>query len=254
LVRLRGTSVPGFPRCGSATACHAKRPTPPSSNRTCRFPASGSPASSRFRHSQKLQIHQSHLLQVRIQRHTFWRLEWSLTASVQVDCETVPHICIDLSVCQAGIAKREVVCPAGQMQIEFINHPGQWLETHPCPGHLSQALPLSRQRLLGSCHIQILLRFPSQVSIISERVPQEVQARPFFFQVHYSRLFPVDLQPHPAFQLRFDEPYQFFSWVACHHHEIIRISHQPGFRPGSRSALEVKHLVKPVQVDIRQQG
>jgi hypothetical protein len=34
-----------------ATACHAMRPTPPSSNRTCGFPASGSPGSSRLGHS-----------------------------------------------------------------------------------------------------------------------------------------------------------------------------------------------------------
>jgi hypothetical protein len=51
LFRLRHSSVSGFPMRALATACHAMRPTPPSSNRTCGFPASGSPGSSRLGHS-----------------------------------------------------------------------------------------------------------------------------------------------------------------------------------------------------------
>lgn len=54
MFRLRHTSVTGFPRCGSLAACHVLRPTPPSSNRTCSFPASGSPGNSRRRHSQRV--------------------------------------------------------------------------------------------------------------------------------------------------------------------------------------------------------
>ncbi len=49
MFRLRHPSVSGFPRCGSIAACLALRPTPYSSNRTCRFPASGSPGRSRLR-------------------------------------------------------------------------------------------------------------------------------------------------------------------------------------------------------------
>ena len=51
MFRLRHSSVSGFPMCALLTACPATRPTPPSSNRTCGFPASGSPESSRLRHS-----------------------------------------------------------------------------------------------------------------------------------------------------------------------------------------------------------
>ncbi len=49
--RLRCTSVSGFPLRGSATADLAPRPTPPSSNRTCGFPASGSPGSTPRRYA-----------------------------------------------------------------------------------------------------------------------------------------------------------------------------------------------------------
>ena len=51
MVRLRHRSVSGFPICALTTACPAMRPTPPSSNRTCGFPASGSPGSSHLGHS-----------------------------------------------------------------------------------------------------------------------------------------------------------------------------------------------------------
>ena len=51
MFRLRHTSVSGFLLCGSLAVCHALRPTPPSSNRTCGFPASGFPGSSRLWHS-----------------------------------------------------------------------------------------------------------------------------------------------------------------------------------------------------------
>jgi hypothetical protein len=54
MFRLRHTSVTGFPRCGSIAACRASRPAPPSSNRTCGFPASGSPENSRLRHTRRI--------------------------------------------------------------------------------------------------------------------------------------------------------------------------------------------------------
>jgi len=44
MVRFRPTSVTGFPRCGSRAAYHAFHLPFPSSNRTCGFPASGSPS------------------------------------------------------------------------------------------------------------------------------------------------------------------------------------------------------------------
>ena len=51
MFRLRHTSVSRFPGRGLLAACRATQPTPPSSNRTCGFPASGSPESSRRRHT-----------------------------------------------------------------------------------------------------------------------------------------------------------------------------------------------------------
>ncbi len=56
MFRLRHTSVSRFPRCGLLAACHAPQPTPPSSNRTCGFPASGSPESSRLWHTPAQQL------------------------------------------------------------------------------------------------------------------------------------------------------------------------------------------------------
>jgi hypothetical protein len=52
LFRLQHSPCQGFPVRGLIAACHALRPIPPSSNRTCGFPASGSPESSRLRLAQ----------------------------------------------------------------------------------------------------------------------------------------------------------------------------------------------------------
>ena len=81
LFRLWSTSVSGFPRRGSMPTGPATRPTPPSSNRTCGFPASGSPESSRLKLAQALQIHQSHIMQMLVETYSFWRSIRPLTAS-----------------------------------------------------------------------------------------------------------------------------------------------------------------------------
>jgi hypothetical protein len=52
LFRLRHTVFQGFPVGGSLSVCHAGRWTPPSSNRTCGFPASGFHRTSRLRRAQ----------------------------------------------------------------------------------------------------------------------------------------------------------------------------------------------------------
>jgi hypothetical protein len=56
LFRLRHSSVSGFPVRALVVACRSTRPTPPSSNRTCGFPASGSPGSSRLGHSPRISL------------------------------------------------------------------------------------------------------------------------------------------------------------------------------------------------------
>ena len=97
MFRHRHTSVAGLPRCGSIAACHALRPTPPSSNRTCRFPASGSPDSSRLRHSQALQIHQTQSVQVGVQADAFGWSVGSLAATFQVAGQALHDIPVDLA-------------------------------------------------------------------------------------------------------------------------------------------------------------
>ena len=50
MCRLRHSPFQGFPVCASRATCHASLLAPPSSNRTCGFPASGFPMTSRRRH------------------------------------------------------------------------------------------------------------------------------------------------------------------------------------------------------------
>ena len=71
MVRFRHSSVSGLPVRALAAAYLALHLTPPSSNRTCGFPASGSPVSSRLRLSQGFLF--GLLAQLRPQRREFPR-------------------------------------------------------------------------------------------------------------------------------------------------------------------------------------
>jgi hypothetical protein len=80
VVRLRPTSVSGFPRCGSISVCHALRSIPPSSNPACGFPALGFRENSRSVHSQgvarlgRSQAHQPQTPEMPVHRPPF---RWS---------------------------------------------------------------------------------------------------------------------------------------------------------------------------------
>src|SRR3990172_9306367 len=230
------------------------RPAPPSSNRTCGFPASGSPESSRLRYSQVLQIRQSELMQMLVQAYSFRRLKWSLASASQVDTHAMQHVPVDVPVGHAWVSKREVVSPASQMSVYVTHHHRDWLVAHLRPGHLAQDFSLSLQRFLRGRHVQVFLRLSPQVLLIPKCIPQKVQARSRFRQVHQTGLFSIDLQTHPVFQLCLNETHQFFPLITRHYHEVVREAHQSGFCPLDWPTVKMEHLVKPMQVDIRQQG
>ena len=55
-------------------------------------------------------------------------------------------------------------------------------------------------QMLERKHIQVFPIPSFQIAILPKRVPQKVQACPWFPQVHHLRLFPVDLQLEFPFQ------------------------------------------------------
>jgi hypothetical protein len=177
-----------------------------SSNRTCGFPASGSPeqvaSSMRRRWGRALvEQHQSETLEVFVPAHAFWRTIRPLTAPLQVPDQTVAYEPVDLPPGPARITVAEVIRPASQVPIQ----PGRQLRqrgvTLTRMGHRPQLLPLPGQRVLRRKHIQISGASASLTGpVLAKRVSQKIQAFPPY--VPHTRLLAMDLQSELAFQLR----------------------------------------------------
>src|SRR6185436_920005 len=129
-----------------------------------------------------------------------WRTIWPLAASLQMLDQTVPNIAFDLAVSADGIAERKVVHPTFQVPIQLANQNRDRLETLTTFGHFVQLLPLPLDRLPRRKHIQVFSIPTFPVAVVPKCVTQKVQTFPFFPQIHYPRLFPVDLQLELSFQ------------------------------------------------------
>ena len=220
MFRLQHTSVSGFPRCGLIAACLALRLTPPSSNRTCGFPASGSPESSRLKHSLVLQIHQSHLTQMLVQRAPFRDAVWALTASSQVEIQPGLDVPVNLPVGSFRVPKRKIVRPASQMPVHFRDQHRNWFVAFPSPRHLPQFFPFPAQRFTRRSRFPVDPIACPPVARLSKRITQKIQARSSFRQFHDPRFLPIELQSHPAFQLRFDKRNQLRALVVRHDYKV----------------------------------
>src|SRR6056297_2833170 len=95
----------------------------PSSNRTCGFPAYGSPEDCRRRHTQgtmrfvPLQIHQSEFLQMVVKGLTFRYAEGPLAPSSQMDDQPISHKIVDFPKGLARIAQLKVIAPSFKMPV-----------------------------------------------------------------------------------------------------------------------------------------
>ena len=238
MFRLRPTSVTGFPRCGSIAACHAVRPIPPSSNRTCGFPASGSPENSRRGHLQgvvrlnRSQRHPSQFTQMLVKRLPFWTLEGSLAPPFKVSVQPPFDKGIETSEGFARIAIVKVVFPPTEMPVHILQHSGNG-KTSFVPGSgLTYLIPYPCLGLLRRRHVQIpTMPVFIQTAIIAKRETKKVQTGPSLPQVDYAGLFPADFQPHPALNLRFDPLPKAFPLVARKDDKVVRITHQTGILP-----------------------
>ena len=118
--------------------------------------------------------------------------------------QTVPNVAFDLTVGTGWVSEGEVVYPTSEMPIQFPNQDRDRLVALMTTRHFVQLLPFPPERLLRRKHVQVLPVTTFPIPVISKRVPQKVQTRPFFPQVHYPRLVPVDLQLEFPFQPRLD--------------------------------------------------
>src|SRR5437870_6775589 len=101
------------------------RPTPPSSNRTCGFPASGSRVRLSPQGYQAVvrcsRVLQAEAFEVSVIAYILRLLEASLAASVHVLCESVQQGFANLLASLAGIAKVEVSLPPAQVLVQLVN-------------------------------------------------------------------------------------------------------------------------------------
>ena len=214
MFRLRPTSVSGFPRCGSISACHALRSIPPSSNPACGFPALGLPENSRSGHSQRVarfersQGHQPQALKVFVHRSPFRLPKGSLAPPFKMRCQPKFQKAVDFAKCLAWIAIIKVITPACQLSVDLPNHARNRRTAFPPCGQLMQLLPLTIKRFVRRKHVEVsLLPMFIQASVEAEREPQKVKSFSHFSHVHHSGLFTINLQTHPGLHLACSLPF-----------------------------------------------
>ncbi len=258
--RLQHTSVSGFPRCGSIAACPALRPALPSSNRTCGFPAYGSPENSRLRHSQgvaqlhRSQGHPSQFHQMPVKRLPFRYAKGSLAPPSKMPVKPILDKEIDASKRLAWVTIIIIVLPTTELRFNFLHH-ARNCKTPLVPGcQFTQFVSLTCQGFLGGKNIQVTaLTAFVKTAVIAEREPKEVQTGPFLFQVNNPRLPTVQLYSHPALNLLLDPLTKPLTLILRKDHKVIRITHHASIGPTGWPAPPVEYLIEPVQVDVCQQ-
>ena len=151
-----------------------------------------------------LQIDQPHSLEVPVGGHPFRREPWPLTPARKMTIQPISHIRIYFPERLAWISTPEIIRPAAQMFVEFVNQLGNRLKAHLCARQLTQMLPLSGQSLIRWVHVQLATITTLQVKVESKRITQKIKTFSLFSQVQHTCLFPVDLQPQPTLNLRFN--------------------------------------------------
>src|SRR2546426_1648806 len=186
MVRLRHTLFQGFPVGVSRVVCHPLRMPPPSSNRTCGFPASG------FRRECRLRLHRQlrdrrpqgtppQLLIVLIGADPRRPSIRSLAASLQVLPETDLYVLVDPGKSLARVAKAKVVCPSSQMLVQLPNQHRNRPVAVASAGHLLQLDPLALEALVRGSHVPVVSR-PQTALLPPKGESQKVQARSLLLQ------------------------------------------------------------------------
>src|SRR5690349_7270506 len=171
--------------------------------------------------------------QVLVPACRFRRAVRPLAAPLQMLDQASCQVPIKLAKHAGGIPETEVVRPPSQVPI--------------------QLLPFPLDGFLRRKHIQIFATAAFSVAIPSKCVSQKVQTRSLLPQIHYPRLFPVDLQLELAFQPRLDKLDRLRSHLLRQRHKIIGVTYQLDIGLSSRPLRTVKQSVEPVQIQVGQQ-
>jgi hypothetical protein len=200
-----------------------------------------------------LQVQQTHAVEVFVVAYSLGWPKGPLASTPRVLRKTFADVGIDLPKPFAGVSVAKVVCPTSEVTVQLFDELGQRHKTALRTDNLSQLLSLPLQSLLGYRHVEIPVVLASQIAVIAKHVPQEVELLSWLLQINHPRFVPVDLKPHPVFQLRFDPPAKLVSLIARQHHKIIGIADKLGTCPTRWTRWPMKHLVEPVKIQVREQ-
>src|SRR5208283_2528637 len=171
---------------------------------------------------------QTQMFHLSVNRRTFGRPVGTLAAAPQMFPQAPLHVAVDLAESAARITIAKVAGPAFQVAIQL---PDQLRNRDAIlwrAGHLAQLRPLPRQGLRRRNHIQVTMPSPLRARpIVPKRESQKVQTGSLLLQLHYPRLLPVDLQPHPGFQLCLDPFHQSRRLLLRQHHEVSSAGDSP---------------------------
>src|ERR1043166_8315525 len=181
--------------------------------------------------------------QVRVPARRLRRAERPLAAPLQMRDQASCQVPIKLAKHAGGIPETEVVRPPSQVPIQLLHQPRDRLKALTRTRHLMQLLPFPLDGFLRRKHIQIFATAAFSVAIPSKCVSQKVQTRSLLPQIHYPRLFPVDLQLELAFQPRLDKLDRLRSHLLRQRHKIIGVTYQLDIGLSSRPLRTVKQSV-----------
>src|SRR5712691_10971142 len=160
-----------------------------------------------------LQVHQTHAVEVLVVAYSFGWPKGPLASTSHVLRKTLTYVGIDLSKTLARITVAKVVRPSLEMCVELLDELRQRHEAALLADHLTQPLPFSSPSLLRDGHVEVTLLASLSIAIIAKRVSQEIKLLSFSLKVHYPRLVPIDLQPHPLFELGLNPPLKLLSLI-----------------------------------------
>ena len=126
---------------------------PPSSHRTCGFPASGVPVHfAAGMHDESAtgvsQVVQSEIGEMPVHAHTFRRVIGALAPSFEMFGKACPRVRIDMTHGHPGISVTEVIRPPVKVSIQISDQGRDWFEAHARTCHLTKPFTFPSQGLL----------------------------------------------------------------------------------------------------------
>src|SRR5262245_38784623 len=123
------------------------------------------------------EVEQSLVVEELVPRRSGWRPHGTLTPTLHVAPQAVANVRVDLPPGDTRVAPVEVLPPAPEMQVELCHQDGKRFDTGAREQHGVNHPLLLEHRLLRRHAVQIAVPTTQEVTVVSERVAEEVQTR-----------------------------------------------------------------------------